>query len=533
MNNEVVKSRGEQLIANWLFYNGVQYEYERSYPVDTADAQHRQYQPDFYFPDANAYLEHWAVNDKGEPPAEFVGYKEGMEWKRQIHATHGTTLLETTMAELWSGKAFLYLESELVKLGLTLDPNPERPATGRKPIENPRLARTFRSFMTHAKSNRLSIQELRDRLNSGVAGDFRFRHQSFLRLYEAVSSEWEARLRQAPCIDFEDMLNLATDCIEQGKWQSPYELVMVDEFQDASQARARLVAGLVRGADKHLFAVGDDWQSINRFAGADLSVMTGFEERFGSTVTMKLETTFRCPQSLCDISSAFIKKNPRQLHKVVRSQQPQLPNPVRIVRVDDELQIRSTISKRLDEIAGMAGNGRKQKVLLLGRYQKDRDYLPSDYDNARLELEFITVHSSKGLEGDHVVVPRMTSETLGFPSRVSDDPVLQLAMPGGDTFEFAEERRLFYVALTRARKTVTLVTISHKESPFITELVKEHDLEVADANGGVSSSELCPSCGAGFLVQRKGKYGPFMACSCFPKCRFTSNLKAESATRTH
>ena len=533
LNNEVVKSRGEQLIANWLFYNGVKYVYESSYPVDTSDAQHRQYHPDFYFPDANAYLEHWAVNDKGEPPADFVGYKEGMEWKRQIHAKHQTTLLETTMAELWSGKAFAYLETELVELGLTLDPNPERPAPGRKPIENPRLARTFRSFMTHAKCNRLSVQDLRYRLNSGVAGDFRFRHQLFLELYEAISSEWEARLRQVPCIDFEDMLNLATDCIEHSKWQSPYELVMVDEFQDASQARARLVAGLVNGADKHLFAVGDDWQSINRFAGADLSVMTGFENRFGPTVTMKLETTFRCPQSLCDISSAFVKKNPQQLHKVVRSHQPQLPDPVRIVRVDDELQIRSAISKRLGTIAGMAGNGRKQKVLLLGRYQKDRDYLPSDYDNSRLELEFITVHSSKGLEADHVVVPRMTSETLGFPSKVSDDPVLQLAMPGGDAFEFAEERRLFYVALTRARKTVTLITISHKESPFITELVKEHELEVADANGDVSSSELCPSCGTGFLVQRKGKYGPFIACSCFPKCRFTCNPKLESATKTH
>lgn len=251
--------------------------------------------------------------------------------------------------------------------------------------------------MTHAKSNRLSVKDLRSRLNSGQAGDFRFRHQLFLELYEAVSAEWETRLRQVPCIDFEDMLNLATDCIEQGNWQNPYKLVMVDEFQDASHARARLIAGLVRGEDKHLFAVGDDWQSINRFAGADLSVMTGFSERFGPTVTMKLETTFRCPQSLCDISSAFIKKNPQQLHKVVRSTQPHTPDPIRIVRVDDELRIRSAIAKRLDEIAGMIGDGGKQKVLLLGRYRKDRDYLPSDYDNARLELEFITVHSSKGL----------------------------------------------------------------------------------------------------------------------------------------
>lgn len=528
LNNEVVKSRGEQIIANWFFYNGVKYEYEAQYRIDTADAQHRQYRPDFYFPEVDTYLEHWAVDENGEPPKEFVGYKEGMAWKRKLHATHHTRLLETTMAELWSGQAFKYLETELTKLGVTLDPNPDRPAPGRKPIENPRLARTYRSFMTHAKSNRLSAAELRSRLNSGVAGQFRFRHMMFLSLFDAISTEWESRLRQESCIDFEDMLNLAADCIEQGKWSSPYELVMVDEFQDASQARARLVAGLVKDPNKHLFAVGDDWQSINRFAGADLAVMTDFEQRFGPTVTMKLETTFRCPQSLCDISSTFVRKNPRQLNKSVRSKQGKVHDPVAIIRVDEEAEIRDAIAKRLAEIAGGSPNGRKQRILLLGRYQKDRNYLPTHYDQTKLEVEFITVHASKGLEADHVLIPRMTSETLGFPSKVADDPVLQLAMPGGDSFEYAEERRLFYVALTRARTSVTLFTISHKESPFITELVKDHRLDVKDSDGLVSSSELCPTCGSGFLVQRKGRYGPFMGCSNYPRCRHTRKLEVDS-----
>jgi DNA helicase IV len=525
LNNDVVKSRGEQVIANWLFYNGVKYVYESDYKVDTADAQHRQYKPDFYFPDADAYLEHWGVNEKGEPPPSFVGYKESMAWKREIHAKNQTKLLETTMADLWSGKAFQYLEAELPKLGIKLDPDPERRVPGRAPIENPRLARTIRSFITHAKSNRLSQSELRARLDSGVAGSFKFRHSLFLRLAEKISDEWEARLKQANCIDFEDMLNLATDCVEQGRWTSPYDLVMVDEFQDASQARVRLVAALVNAPDKHLFAVGDDWQSINRFAGADLGVMTDFESKFGRAVTLKLETTFRCPQELCDISSAFVQKNPAQLRKVVRSSQPQVEDPVSIVRVEDEAHIRTAVANRVAQIAEAVSPGRKQKVLLLGRYQKDRSYLPLDYDQTRIELEFITVHSSKGLEGDHVILPRVTSETLGFPSGVADDPVLRLAMPGGDAYEYAEERRLFYVALTRARSTVTLVTVAHKESPFITELVKEHQIGLRKLDGSVGSEELCPKCGKGFMVQRRGKYGQFMGCSAFPKCKHTQKVK--------
>ncbi|WP_232459916.1 UvrD-helicase domain-containing protein [Curvibacter sp. AEP1-3] len=524
LNNEVVKSRGEQLIANWLFYNGVKYVYEAAYEVETADAQHRQYRPDFYLTDANAYLEHWALDDNGEPPPEFAGYKEGMVWKKQLHAQHGTTLLETTMADLWSGQAFRYLEMELTKLGLVLDPNPERPAPGRKPIENPRLARTFRSFLTHAKSNRLSIQDLRKRLESGVVGVFRFRHKLFLDLYERISTLWENELQSSGCIDFEDMLNLAADCVEQGRWDSPYQLVMVDEFQDASQARSRLVASLVRGPHKHLFAVGDDWQSINRFAGADLSVMTNFETRFGPTVTMKLEITFRCPQSLCDISSAFVRKNPKQLAKVVRSQQPALKDPVKIVRVTDEHGIRSVIAKRIEEIASTDPKGKKHKILVLGRYKKESVYLPANVDTSRIDLEFITVHSSKGLEADHIILPRVTSETLGFPSKVADDPVLQLAMPSGDDFQYAEERRLFYVALTRARQTVTLVTIERKESLFIAELVREQGISIEDQVRNQVASEMCPRCGDGFLTQRKGKYGHFIACTKYPRCDFTRNI---------
>lgn len=524
LNNEVVKSRGEQLIANWLFYNGVNYVYEAAYEVETADAQHRQYRPDFYLTDAKAYLEHWALDENGEPPPEFVAYKEGVVWKRQLHAQHRTTLLETTMADLWSGQAFRYLETELTRLGLVLDPNPERPAPGRKPIENPRLARTFRSFLTHAKSNRLSIQDLRKRLDSGEVGVFRFRHKLFLDLYETISTLWENDLKTSGCIDFEDMLNMAADCVEQGRWDSPYQLVMVDEFQDASQARARLVASLVRGPHKHLFAVGDDWQSINRFAGADLSVMTNFETRFGPTVTMKLETTFRCPQSLCDTSSSFVRKNPKQLAKVVRSHQPALQNPVKIVRVADENGIRVAISKRLQDIAASGNGARKQKVLVLGRYKKDSAYLPATVDSSHIDLEFITVHSSKGLEADHVILPRMTSEALGFPSKVADDPVLQLAMPSGDDYQFSEERRLFYVALTRARRTVTLITIERKESQFVAELVREQGIEIEDATGNQVTSEMCPRCSDGFLTQKKGKYGPFIACTRYPRCDFTRNI---------
>ena len=532
LKDDVVNSRAEQVIANWLFYNGVNYVYEAPYQHVTADPTHRQYHSDFYFPDVDAYLEHRGLEENGEPPPEFTDNKEGMAWEKIVHAEKGTKLLETTIEQLWSGQAFDYLATELTKLGITLDPDPDRPVPGRKPIENTGLARTLLSFLTHAKSNRLSVAGLRKRLDAGAAGNFHYRHAMFLGLFEQVWKAWEDRLKADQCIDFDDMLNLAGDCVEDGRWTSPYELVMVDEFQDASQARARLVAGLVKRPGKCLFAVGDDWQSINRFAGADLAVMTDFEARFGRSVTLKLETTFRCPQSLCDLSSGFFPKNPKQIKKGVRAAKPDIAEPVRIVRVGDETKIRNAVGKRVEEIAAQSADGGKRvRVYVMGRYNRDNAYVPLNYDSDRIEVKFITVHSSKGLEADHIILPRITSETLGFPSRIVDDPVLQLAMPGGDSHEFAEERRLFYVALTRARSTVTLITVAGKESTFIAELARDQRLELRNLDGTESSSELCPGCKEGFLVKKDGRYGPFLSCSRFPKCRHTS--KVPGAARQH
>ena len=140
---------------------------------------------------------------------------------------------------------------------------------------------------------------------------------------------------------------------------------------------------------------------------------------------------------------------------------------------------------------------------------------------SNLEVAFKTVHGSKGLEADYVVIPRMTSDIYGFPSSISDDPVLQLAMPVPEVFPDAEERRLFYVALTRARRKVIIVTQPDKASPFIAALVGKG---TADGRSTESPISVCPGCGLGLLVERSGRYGEFWGCSTFPACTFTKNI---------
>jgi DNA helicase-4 len=542
---ELVKSIGERIIADWLYFNGVDYVYEHRYPVATADADHRQYQPDFYYPQIDAFHEHWALNSDGT--SDFPGYLEGMAWKRDIHRANGTTLLETTMAQLCAGEALPSLAQDLTGQGITLDPNPDRFVTSRTAVENEQLLRTFRSFLSHAKSNRLSDEQLEARLHADGDDAVRFRDRAFLRLFAAIRHEWDEALRAAGAIDFEDMLNLAVDHLEAGDWESPFELVMVDEFQDASLARARMAKALVNQPGRHLFAVGDDWQSINRFAGADLSAMTKFEDHYGPSQILKLQWTFRFPQSIANVSSSFVLQNPNQLSKAVRSATREFPESVRIMTLDgpnrerSENAVRAAIRHSLktlrDELLSGAvprPTGRKVSVYVLGRYQHQKQLVPDWRDlREHLEVRFMTVHSSKGAEADYVVIPDLISGSWGFPSTIQDDPALRLAMPDPEGFPYAEERRLFYVALTRARRQALLLTITGRESRFLLELIRDNGLVRTNAIGEPLETVICPGCGRGIMTHRTGKRGDFLGCSRFPWCKTKSPLpEVQAAPRS-
>lgn len=526
---ETVRSTGEKMIADWLHFNGVEYLYERPYEIDTADADHRQYHPDFYYPQIDSYHEHWALDEHGRPPEEFTGYLEGVIWKKATHKKHGTTLLETSMAELWGGSALGKLAKELTSRGIRLAPDAERILAGQPASENLRLLGTFRTFLTHAKSNRLSDEQLWSRLEAREIGQARYRDTAFMRLFFAIRSEWERQLAADGYVDFEDMLNQSADHLEAGDWQSPFELVMVDEFQDASNARARLVRALVAQPGRHLFAVGDDWQSINRFAGADLSVMTQFEQWFGASETLRLERTFRFPQSIADVSSEFVLKNPEQLAKSVRSSTAEQPPTIDVLSVDKAEAIAPAIRFRLNQLHSQLKSGevpqprgRKLSVFVLGRYKHQSSYVIGVGEIADLiDVRFLTVHASKGAEADYIIIPGLVSGKWGFPSTIPNDPVLRLSMPDAETFPRAEERRLFYVALTRARRGVLLVTVERRESHFLMELIADRGLIRRNAIGEPIDSTVCPKCGRAFLVRRSGKRGEFLGCARYPRCKGT------------
>lgn len=527
LNGDHVASQEERVIANWLFYNGVEYQYERSYEYDTATVVHRQYFPDFFYPEINLYHEHFALDASGQAPEHFKGYVEGVKWKRETHQKMGTALMETTSHQLHSGEIFKHLSNELTARGLVLDPNPDRPipAKGMVPMEHADLVKLIRTFITHFKSNSLTVDSLYERLQDLPTDAFRYRFEAFLKLAIPVLNGWNMALSLEKGIDFEDMINMAAEVLERGH-PSPYSLVMADEYQDASRARARLCRALVAEPGRHLFAVGDDWQSINRFAGADISVMTGFREWFGHGQIYRLETTFRCPQEICDVSSRFVSKNPSQLAKRVTSVTPALDVPIQAFQVPSRNEIQgaihhylSDLHARLTECTVPLGRNGKVTVFILGRYRNDRQYIPENwqYDfGDLLDVRFKTIHTSKGDEAEYVILPGMVSR--GFPSIKSDDSLLELVMPAGDTYQHSEERRLFYVALTRARRSVAMFTVMGKNSPFLDEVVKEGAIKVTSVRGEPIKEDRCPICKTGVIVPRQGPYGEFHSCSSYPMC---------------
>lgn len=381
----------------------------------------------------------------------------------------------------------------------------------------------LRTFLKHAKSNEVDLAMLRLRVANNPQP---YRAELFVRVAWKLLTAYEAKLRSRGEIDFEDMIIRAADHVATNRYQHQYRLILVDEFQDISQARAKLLKALLTQAPGcKLFAVGDDWQSISRFAGSDIDVFTRFPGHFGMTATNYLTETFRANQGITDVASRFVQKNPSQMKKRVSAQNKTAQAVVVIRRYDKFEDIDKECEECLTEIASKkAAGGKRTTVFILSRYGFRR---PDSLGNwkarfrASVDITFKTMHSSKGLEADYVIVLDMHTGRYAFPSEISDDPLLQLVMPQAESFPNVEERRLFYVALTRARHGVYLLGSSYSPSIFLTELVEDESLRSIVR---IVRHDPCPRCQQGRLRKRTGRFGEFIGCSTFPSCRYTKDV---------
>ncbi len=522
LKGDKVKSFEECEIANFLYLNGVSYEYEADYEHDTATSEKRQYRPDFYLPEAGIYIEHFGIDARGRT-APFIDqdeYRQGMEWKRGLHKERGTVLIETFSHEHASGKLTDRLAAKLSAHGVSLSPIPHEDvfAVLEEQGRVGPFLRLVATFLHHYKGAQLSVGEVARRAK-GFAN--RQRAKAFLAVFEPILNRYQETLSDRGEIDFHDMIGKAAEHVEAGRYRSPFGYILVDEFQDISPARARLLKALLdQSPDAQLFAVGDDWQAIYRFSGSDIAIMREFAERFGDSKRMDLETTFRCSEPIATVATRFVLANPAQIRKRVRSTRRMQGPCVHIGLSGGRDQ--SLLREALGRIAAHAASHEEpSSVLLLGRYRhlQPQNLAALARQHPRLQVSFKTVHGSKGLQADYVVVLGVCAGRHGFPTEIADDPLLDLVLAEPEKHPNAEERRLFYVALTRARRHVFVLAEGGPASPFVEELI-DGKFDVAVFGRLPEKDVPCPTCVKGHLVRRQNSQGggDFYGCSNWPYC---------------
>ncbi|NOQ76542.1 MAG: AAA family ATPase [Methylococcaceae bacterium] len=525
LQGELVKSYEECEIANFLYRQGVRYQYEANYQINTAGPDYKAYQPDFFLPDYDVYIEHFAVNEHNQTPPfiDQQSYLEGMAWKRALHEKHQTTLLETYSYQKQQGILTQSLSEKLQQSGVSF-----------KPIANNELlkqlnqlgqvsvfAQLLARVLTLFKSAYLNIKDM-----AVLAGQHedKERMQAAAFLFEPIFERYQQQLRDTQTIDFEDMIGLAIRYVESGQYQSPYRYLLVDEFQDISDSRARLIKALLnQQADNSLFCVGDDWQSIYRFTGSDVTIAKEFSEYFGYTATSVLDKTFRFNNKISEFASQFVMRNSTQIEKQIDSHHQVNQPAVSLIKTNqDSVGLNAALS------AIHAKNLNKAvSVLILARVsfkQPDLSIYKSQYPN--LQLQFMTVHASKGKEADYVIILGLDKGKHGFPAEKATPALLDLLLPKAEDFAYAEERRLFYVALTRARHHVYLICDATKASDFIRELIQgEYEMHSDEFHGAGFQHKIadksCNECQTGFMLAKDSQYGSFFGCNQYPLCAHT------------
>jgi len=546
-----VKSLQEQSIANWLWLNSVEFEYEKQVAVHDVDddgdeagtedegddgetEQMRHVHPDFYYPATKTVHEHFAINADGTSP--FANYLMHAESKRRGYREAEMDFFETTSAQATDGTLLTVLKSELERR--------EIPLVQRSPDEiqkavNPRVVKHYHQLIgtciKHIRSSQLTLDMLFERAK---ALHDKERARIFARVIWLITEAYSKKLADAGRIDFDSMIGDATRLVETRRYVSPYSLILVDEFQDISEPRANLIKALrQQNPFAKVFAVGDDWQSIYRFAGSDISIFSRFQENFGTSWQGRLEQTYRCNQLIADVAAKFVQRNPAQLKKSVRSTRPAISKSIRVVpvkpvrgKVDYGPACRQVLERLDGFLGGIAGQWRtdakpKLKALVLWRYNYLDPFEGRIPKFEHLEVEAFSFHRAKGLEADYTILIDVSEGDYGVPSRIEDDELLHLVIPEPETFPYAEERRLFYVALTRASRGVFLLTNADQQSRYIDELADIAGNEIRFEGIDGQALPPCPKCSAGYMVVRRSKKrASFMGCSRYPECKHTSSL---------
>lgn len=551
IQSEVMRSNQEVEIANFLYLNNINYEYEPLYKYDILYAR-KPYTPDFLIKqgDKIAYIEHFGITEDGRnnrySQDQINAYKKAIKDKILLHKQHGTTLIYTFSSYNDRRSITDHLKELLEANGFVLTQRSnqevmEKLVTSEENRYIRKLVNLICRFITNFKTNGYT----EDEFNRMYHSTQNVRTRLFLDICNDCYLEYQRYLKENNAVDFQDMINESARLlreVSEMKQKLDFMYIIVDEYQDISRQRFDLVTELHNVTDAKIIAVGDDWQSIYAFSGSDITLFTKFAEKMGYAKLLKIVRTYRNSQEVIDIAGNFIQKNTSQIQKDLISNKT-ITDPVIIYTYDSTRKgkdgdnrsgvnyaIAHAIEVALEQIMvynKTEGKPINSPILLLGRFGFDGDRLEKSglfeyvtrgskirsVKYPKLDITFMTAHASKGLGYDNVIVINGRNETYGFPSKIEDDPVLSFVIKGDDSIDYAEERRLFYVAMTRTKNRVFFIAPEQNPSEFLLELKRDYKNVVLlgewneDPEKIPNYKKTCPICGYPMQYRYKNAYG--------------------------
>lgn len=450
-----VRSKSEQFIADWFYRHSIKYEYE---PL--LNVKDFAFHPDFYIPEANLYIEH--VSDKSFSTKD-----------KEEQFQKGNLLLVKTFEAMTKDSAlFNHTLDKIVKNRLPANYHATVALTYKE---------EFNGYHEDVKDFVAQIMRITDMIKvenidfdlvlENASKDQHERVRNFYELAIPIVKNYVEYCTNKSYLDFNDLISRSTSLFQNhediaNKYKSKYQYILVDEFQDVNNLQVDLIKLLLTDQTQ-LFCVGDDWQSIYGFRGSNVSYIVDFENHFPNSKVVKLNLNYRSTQNIVGASNEVIKHNKFKVEKDIQASK---KSEHKIVVYSGSNQDEN-IQFCFDKVKELLEDGLTNDDILF-LYRRSKMYSPYffRFKNEGVRVQSKTIHAAKGLEAKVVFIIGLTEGNGGFPDIWLEDRIFQVIKKANHDLLMEEERRLFYVAITRAKDKLFLITEKGNESSFLKEI---------------------------------------------------------------
>jgi superfamily I DNA/RNA helicase len=450
-----VRSKSEQFIADWLYRHSIKYEYE---PL--LNIKDFSFRPDFYIPEANLYIEH-------------ISEKSSSTIDKEEQFEKGNLLLVKTYEAMTKDSAFFNHTLDTIVRG-------RLPANYYKTVAL-NFNEEFNGYFEDIKDFVRQIMRITDMIKvegitiDKVLGDARLdqhdRVRSFYELAIPIVRKYIHYCTDKSYLDFNDLISRTISLFQNhsdisNKYKRKYQYILVDEFQDVNKLQVELIK-LMLTDQTQLFCVGDDWQSIYGFRGSNVNYIIDFENHFANARVIKLNLNYRSTNNIVEASNEVIKNNKIKIEKDIQASK-RSEHKIVVYSGSSEEENVQFCSIKVKEL--QADGLTNEDILFL--YRRTKMYTPYffRFKNDGVRVQAKTIHAAKGLEAKVVFIVGLTDGSGGFPDVWLEDRIFQVIKKANLDLLMEEERRLFYVAITRAKDKLFLITEKGNESSFLKEI---------------------------------------------------------------